>query len=366
MRVALDHWPAVSHAPGVGRYSRELARALAGLADRPEVLLAEIGPGTRPEARRLAGLGDLRRLERVVSERRIALPRLLGGAGVERFLPPFDLFHRTRSLLPALGRVPSVLPVFELPAAATPAARTLAKVARSSAAVLVFAEALRRPCADLLSLPSERIFMSPVGCEHFERDRQTDPRPCPRRRLLVLGKVRAERRPATLVQAVTGLRRQGLDLELLWIGRRGDGARELEQALAAEPAAQWLASPDEDSLPLFLAEADLLVHVAPAEGTPVTPLEAFSAGTGVLALRSPLLEEALTDLAFWVRDPGDARSLAEDIAQALARSGEGAAREQRRAHASRFSWQACAEATVRIWRSAALPAEGLLHSGPAE
>ena len=47
MRVGIDYWTAPTHAPGVGRYVRELVRALARRPDAPELALLELGPGAR-------------------------------------------------------------------------------------------------------------------------------------------------------------------------------------------------------------------------------------------------------------------------------------------------------------------------------
>ena len=53
-RVGLDLWPATTHAPGAGRYARELVRALARLTAPPRLSLLDVGPGARIQA---SGLG---------------------------------------------------------------------------------------------------------------------------------------------------------------------------------------------------------------------------------------------------------------------------------------------------------------------
>ena len=46
-RVGIDYLQAVSHAPGVGRYAREMVRALVRQANCPDLRLFEWGRGGR-------------------------------------------------------------------------------------------------------------------------------------------------------------------------------------------------------------------------------------------------------------------------------------------------------------------------------
>ena len=46
-RIGLDYWPATTHAPGIGRYARELVRALVQRAEAPYLCLFDAGPGPR-------------------------------------------------------------------------------------------------------------------------------------------------------------------------------------------------------------------------------------------------------------------------------------------------------------------------------
>jgi len=70
VRVGIDYLPAVTHAPGAGRYARELVRALLRLEDRPEIALYEVGRAERTVEERALGLpADGRGLARLVSTR---------------------------------------------------------------------------------------------------------------------------------------------------------------------------------------------------------------------------------------------------------------------------------------------------------
>ena len=50
MRVGMDYLAAVTHPPGVGRYVRELVRAVVRLDERPALALFELGGGARDGA----------------------------------------------------------------------------------------------------------------------------------------------------------------------------------------------------------------------------------------------------------------------------------------------------------------------------
>ena len=77
MRIGIDYLPALVHPPGVGRYVRELVRALVQLEDRPDLGLFEVGAGERIVDPRSLGLtiGDPRtqRVESHVPRRLLRL-----------------------------------------------------------------------------------------------------------------------------------------------------------------------------------------------------------------------------------------------------------------------------------------------------
>lgn len=352
MRVALDHLPGVTHAPGVGRYARELARALCARDEAPTLVLSEVGPGARSQEHRLAGLERATRVQRVVRERWLRLQRDLLRRGAERYLPPVDLFHCTRPLLPALGRVPRVIPVADLPRPGSPAEQALTRAARDAAAVVVFADGLRAPVAERLGLPLDRVYWTPVGCEHFERERtcpHTAPTGAPR--ILVLGAVREARRPEVVLAAFEQVLGTEPEARLLLLGRAGDRGEAFTRALATSPArgaVEWRSGDVEDDLPEALAQADVLLHLAESESSPVTPLEALAAGATVVAEPLPAFVEALGPHGRWVSTAPD--DVAGSVLEALRDSRDEQLRTQRRAHAAAFTWDRCAAATLEVWR----------------
>ena len=96
--VGIDYLSAVTHPPGVGRYLRELVRALVRLEQRPELRLLEVGGGSRVmegPPLGLAGAARVRRLRSRLPRRTLDLlsrmglgaARLLGGVGGFRPYP---------------------------------------------------------------------------------------------------------------------------------------------------------------------------------------------------------------------------------------------------------------------------------------
>jgi glycosyltransferase involved in cell wall biosynthesis len=117
---------------------------------------------------------------------------------------------------------------------------------------------------------------------------------------------------------------------------------------------------DDGDLAGVVAGAAVLAFPSRQEGFGLPPLEALAAGVPVVAADLPVLREILGEAAELV-DADDPAALAGAIAKALADDGGPAARAARQAHAARFTWTACAEATMGAYRlalDAGAPARG--------
>lgn len=351
MRIGLDYLPASTHAPGLGRYARELSAALLRLPGPPSLALLELGrSGPRlPEAwLRLPQGAPVRR-------RRLALPRGLVsalarlGLGAERLAGGCDLFHQVRPLAPLpLGpRQPWTTCVSELPEGDL---AILGPALAGAAAVLVFSDHTARRLRREAGLAPDRVRRVRVGSDHWSR--VAGPREPPARpRLVALGAPLPGRRHDLLLEAAASLRAGGLDLELLLVGRG-------LEPLTALPAARALGDrllledPDEARLPEQLAGATTLVHLAGEEQTAVTLLEACAAGLTVVASHRPAFRETVGVLARWLPDEAldeGPAPLADQLAAALEEAGDTALREQRLALAGRHRWADCAEDTLAVW-----------------
>lgn len=372
LRVGVDYLPAAAHVPGVGRYLRELVRALAaaerdhdgpGGEARIELLLLELGRAPRAVGEDALGIAGAAAVAR---RRRLRLPRrLLGplaratGLCADSLLGGADLVHG--ALVPPLpvARARRTLALAELARAASPAAHELRRALAGVDELFVFSDHGAREAVRRLDWPAERVRVTPPGCDHWRRQLSTLPARADPPLVLALGALAVRRRPLELLRAVEHLRAGGIEARLVWAGRAGDAARAFEAARAASPAraaVSCVRDPREESLPGLVARAAVLVHLCDEQLTPVTPLEAFSFGTPVVASRLPAFEEALAGEAALVADEelaGGPQALADALARAIAGSAEEAGARRRLAVAAPFSWRACARATAAAWRAVA-------------
>jgi len=141
---------------------------------------------------------------------------------------------------------------------------------------------------------------------------------------------------------------------LVIAGARGWRAADLERelhALAAGGRIRFLGSVSDADLPVLYAGAAAFVFASKYEGFGLPPLEAMASGVPVLVSDRASLPEVVGDAA-WLIDPErpeeTARSIEgllddSDARSVLARHGV--------ERAARFTWDACARATLDVYRS---------------
>ena len=360
LRIGFDYWPAASHAPGVGRYLRELVRALAALEQAPELALLDVGPAGDLLLEGALGLesarsGLLRRRWRARRGWLNAGEQFLG-LRAETWLGKLDVFQRALPYGAPTARAPTLLALAEFPERSSARESELRRTLRSMAALLVFSEAARSEAQARFALDPARVHCVPVGADHWRRDLGTRPMARERARILVLGAVRSGRGHAEILCAFEQLRARGLDADLVFCGRRADQATRLESSLRSSPVrldVRWIDEPVEREMPILVSSASVLVHLADEEWTAVTPLEAFALGVAVVASPCPAFEEALGGLATFVQ-----RCAGTDQVMLLTRALENcltndmgpAACQKRVEHARRFTWQENARATLEVYR----------------
>jgi glycosyltransferase involved in cell wall biosynthesis len=353
--VGFDVWPGTTHAPGVGRYARELVRALARLPRPPRLKLLDFGPGPRPLR------GEIDPLSADWSCIQSDLPRgalawlARSGLPAERLLGGCDVFHRVLPGTPPLGDVPFVQALSEFPARGSQSETELARSLSGCSAVVVFSAAAAREVELRFGMDPRRIHALPVGCDHWLRGaRPLDVAPDPPL-VLALGRTDAARGPLSLLAAFERVVARGSGTRLVWCGRPGDQAAELRAALdvsTARSRVRWIEEPQESALPELVASAAVLVHLNREEWTPVTPLECMGFGAALVASSLPAFREVLRDEAVWI--DGEPSTLTPDelaraLELALASSQDRNARLRRRELASEFTWERHAEQTSELW-----------------
>ncbi|MCA8976036.1 MAG: glycosyltransferase family 4 protein [Planctomycetes bacterium] len=355
--IAIDYRPALLSRAGIGRVTRELARALAERTDLEvhlfgHSLAAARVPTAIPEGARLhrwplpgRSLGTLARL----------------GLGGDRLAGNVGIFHWTDFVQPPAGRAAKVLTVHDLAfvrqpqwhgaAAATLSART--RIAIAAADVVVVPS--RTTAADVREFaPAADVRVVPFGCDHTvaatNAAHPLDGRPY----ALCLGTIEPRKNHRTLLQAWRALPApRPLLVVIGGIGWEcGEIVAELRRA-ERDGIVQWLQDCDDAAMWRWLGHAMLLVYPSLWEGFGLPPLEAMHCGVPVIAHDTPVLRETTAGAARLV-DATDAENLAAAVREVTTdadlRAGLIALGRDR---AAAFRWQHCAEHHAAIYHEVA-------------
>jgi glycosyltransferase involved in cell wall biosynthesis len=279
------------------------------------------------------GIGSIRNLLADAWWTTFALPRL---ARRDRA----GLIHHPLPARAPLTRTPEVITVHDLaferlPEQFDPRYRAFAHrahrdAARHAAAVICVSETTAADVRELWRVPAEKIVVAPLGPgQRLERHEA----PAQPRHFLYVGDGEPRKNLPTLLEAYRLYRQQADDaLGLVVAG----------SATARGPGITTEPGPGSDRLSELFAGAAALVHPSLYEGFGLTVLEAMSAGTPVIAARSPGVVETCGDAAQYAaaKDPqafADAMSaVAQDAALRSSLRDRGIAR------AAEFSWLRCA------------------------
>lgn len=378
MRVTLDVTAVPAAPAGAGRYTLELARALAALGE-PELLLVsrhadrarweDLAP--RPAAIYAAAPGP--RPLRLAWEQ-AGLPRLLRRSGA-------DVHHGPHYTMPERSSVPVVVTIHDCTFFDHPEwhqrtkvlfFRRAIRVAAKRAAALVCvsettAAALGAHCA--VEAP---VVVAPHGVDH-ERFSPTEPAPgaddTELRRLgvdperpyvLFVGTVEPRKDVASLVRAFGRVARRDADVSLVIAGRRGWKDRSVDVALGslgpARARVHMLGYVATASLPALLRRAVVVAYPSLAEGYGLPALEALACGAPLVTTHATAMAELAGEAALLV-PAGDAAALADAIASVVDAGRADADVARRRsvglARAAALTWDASARRHLDAYRLAA-------------
>ena len=375
MRVGFDATPAVTQGAGIGRYTRELLRALAAVDHANDYrLIYAATPQARARQHTLPALPPnfhVRRLPfhdiwlaRVWHRAQVPLP-------VNWLTGPIDVFHSPDFTLPPVsGGTRTLLTVHDLsfvrdPESALAVLRAyLNRVVPRSVAradhILADSQATRADLIELYGTPPAKISVLYSGVNDSFHP-VTDPAALAavRRRyglgawpfLLAVGTLQPRKNYVRLIQAFAQLRQP--DLRLVFVGGRGW----LYDAIFAE--VERLGLKDRVYFPGFAADADLpalytaarvLAYPSLYEGFGLPILEAFACGTPVVTSTAACLPEIAGDAALLV-PPTDVPALA--AALELAVSDEALRADLRRrvpARLALFSWERSARQLLQTYQ----------------
>jgi glycosyltransferase involved in cell wall biosynthesis len=379
LRLSLDVTAVPSRPVGAGRYTLELAGALANRSDVDLVLFTRrsdaprwrtLSPGNEP----VAGAPEARPLR--LAWEQLRLPRLLTGRAI-------SVHHGPHYTMPERSSVPAVVTIHDLSffeearwherSKVILFRRAIKVAARRAAAVVcpstITAEHLARWCR-----VDARVFVAPHGVDtrRFRPDEPepgsdaallaaVDPRLVDGRPYLVfIGTLEPRKDVPSLVGAFTRIADRHPDALLVLAGGAGWGAAEVDRAVGASRAAPRILRtgyvPDH-AIPALLRSAAGAVYPALYEGFGLPALEALACGASLVTTAGTAMEEVAGDAAVLV-DPGDGAGLADALDIQLARpSGPSPADTDRRQRGfdivSRHTWAASASRHMEAYRFAA-------------
>jgi glycosyltransferase involved in cell wall biosynthesis len=348
MRVALDCAPLLDPPTGVGRYVRELARALhLHGVDVVRYAVAMRGDADEP-------LKRLRLPARLVqsSWRRFNKPV------IESLVGSVDIVHATNFVLPALGRTPGVLTIHDLSFLRDdtfPGGERLRYLVPWSLgrASLVIAptRAVADEIVEYFEFDEDRVVVTHEGiAPHFFGAGRLSDKALGRMGIagpfvMSLGTIEPRKNLARLLEAWRSVRAELDGWTLVIAGPQGWG-----DELPETEGVMLLGRIGEETLPGLLAAADVFCYPSLYEGFGLPPLEAMATGTPALVGAYPAASEVLGDGAMLV-DPRDADALAEGL-RLLA--GDADARKRLamrgRARALTFTWEQTGRQTLAAYR----------------
>jgi glycosyltransferase involved in cell wall biosynthesis len=340
MRIGIDYTSAATQGAGIGRYTRELIRALIALpsdyryslfyASRARIQESEIR-NQRSEIHHLPI--DDKWLARIWQRARLPIP-------IELVTGKIDLFHSPDfTLPPTLPGVPTLLTVHDLsfirdPDSAWPSLRAylMKAVPRSvkrATHILADSHATKDDLIDLFNTPSEKITVLYSGVEaRFKpiQDRAEIDRVREKYGIgsqpfaLSLGTLQPRKNYRRLIEAFAKLNNDQLNLVIG--GGKGwmfDDLFTLVQSWQLEDRVHFIGFVDDEDLPRLYSAASLFVYASLYEGFGLPLLEAMACGTPVIGSNTSSLPEVIGDVGLQV-DPKDVEAIAHAMKQMLDRS----------------------------------------------
>lgn len=386
MRVALDVRPCLGSLTGVGRYTAELARALAGLSQEVELTLwlaarqtsllderldAEVRALAPPARVRLSPISNALLYTPAAQRFWRSWPRALP---VPRWAPgDVDVFHAPYWPLPISRRTPLVLTVHDLlalrhPEWGTPALReelqTIRALAPRAAQVIADSQATRDDVLSMARVEDSRVTTVPLGVSpEFLRPQSLEAVGAVRQAyalerpyIVSLATLEPRKNLGALVDAYDLACAQGLEAELVLIGGKGWGEDTLTPRLERprKGRVRLIGYVPREDLPALLAGALLMAFVTMGEGFGLPALEALGVGCPLVASDIPVLHEVAGPCALYA-DPRDADSIAHTVLR-LAGDADLMARLRGRGQerAAGYTWDRTARETLDVYRRAAV------------
>ncbi|MBA3871754.1 MAG: glycosyltransferase family 4 protein [Anaerolineae bacterium] len=333
--IGLDYTAAYEQGGGIGRYVRELVTALSRLDTSNQYSLFVSGASSTEshpafpsnyfwKPTRLTP----KWLARIWYRAQLPLP-------VELFTGRLDLFHATDFVLPpTLPRVTSLLTVHDLsfvrvPESASPSLKSYLDVVvpRSvyrSTHVLADSEATKIDLMDLYSVPDSKItvLLSGVDAKFFDTVLSSSLMTTRKKYaveafsyIFCVGTVQPRKNYTRLIQSLTQLRTQGIDIHLVIAGGKGWLENPIYKTISdthMEDFVHFIGFVDDEDLPALYRGATCVAFPSLYEGFGLPILEGMASGVPVLTSNVSSLPEVAGDAAIMV-DPYDLDAITDGL-----------------------------------------------------
>ena len=375
MRIGIDYTAAVNQGAGIGRYARQMTRALLELDRENEYVL--FVPSASPEASRasesaIVGQANVSLARLPLSERALVAlwHRLRVPVPVELFSGRLDVFHSPDFALAPVLRARTLVTVHDLsfrrvpecfkPALLSYLNRVVPRSVARADIVLADSESTRNDAIELLRLAPERVFVVYAGVDSRFR-RVTDQGlledvrsrySLPGRFVLSVGTLQPRKNYVRLIEAFSRL--SGVeDVSLVISGARGWLYEEIFRRVEELGLSSRVLFPGyvaEADLPALYSLSEVFAFPSLYEGFGLPPLEAMACGTPVVVSRASSLPEVVGNAGCLV-DPLSVEEIAGTL-QALLDSPARRAdlAEQGVAQAARFTWSEAARVLLGLYR----------------
>ncbi|MBE7554430.1 MAG: glycosyltransferase family 4 protein [Anaerolineales bacterium] len=338
--IGIDYTAAVHQAAGIGRYSRELVRALAASSleiDAPQfhLFVADAGKVVQPAlpgpnfAWRPTRLTE-RWLARLWYRLRLPLP-------IETWTGPLDLFHATDFFLPPVrsGTRTIVtihdlsfvhLPETVMPGMTNHLNQWVPRSVKRADHVIAVSEATRQDLIELYQTPPEKISVLYHGVTaDFKPVTEPNSLSAVRQKynlgqqpfILSVGTLQPRKNYQRLIQAFAALDPAPV---LVIVGSRGWNYANIFAEVArqgVEERVHFLGFVADADLPALYSAASLFVYPSLYEGFGLPVLEAMACGTPVVASNQSALPEVVGEAGLLV-DPRNVEAMAAAMTHVLA------------------------------------------------
>ena len=384
MHIGIDYTAAAWQGAGIGRYTRELIRAIVAQGDTHRYSLFYAAGGLAPDSAYIADLrqicdthANVRRVPIPLSPRRLTQfwQRLRVPLPIELFTGRLDLLHAPDFVLPPT-RAHTLVTIHDLsflvhPECAEPSmvrylTDAVPRGLRRANVILADSQATRNDLARLLAVDPARVELVYPGVE---------PRFCPlpaattepvRRRLslpdhfvLFVSTLEPRKNLVRLLEAFAQVvQTDNSNLHLVIAGRRGWLYEDIFAAidrLQLHARVQLLDYVHDKDLPALYNLAAAFVYPSIYEGFGIPPLEALACGTPTVVADNSSLPEVVGDAAVLV-SAEDVGSIASGIARVVS---DAALRARLRAagpaQARKFTWEQAAQRVLACYQRAVRP-----------